>query len=73
MTATPPPQTTRRVIDYIPYRSEPEVAADIEAWLQDHPLPGVTKYAAQQIERMRVRVGLREREAPRLGPGASSS
>ncbi len=71
--ATPPPQTVRRVIDYVPYRSEPEVAADIEAWLQDHPLPGVTKYAAQQIERMRVRVGLREREATRLGPGVSSS
>ena len=69
--AAPPPQTARRLIDLISNRSEPEVAADIEAWLASHPLPGGEKNTAQQVERMRVRVGLRERESTRLGDAAS--
>ena len=67
MLAVIPPSTGRRILDLVPYRSEPDVAADIEAWLADHPIPGGEKYAAQQVELMKVRVGLREREAPRLG------
>ena len=35
-----PPQNQRRMLDLIIYRSEPDVAADIEAWLQEHPLRG---------------------------------
>jgi puromycin-sensitive aminopeptidase len=66
--AAPPPQTVRHIVDLVPLRSEPEVAADIEAWLRTHPLPGGDKYVAQQIERMNVRVGLRAREGGRLGP-----
>ncbi|MEN8114993.1 MAG: M1 family metallopeptidase, partial [Actinomycetota bacterium] len=61
-----PPATGRRIIDLIPNRSEPEVAADIQAWLADHPIRGGEKYADQQIELMKVRVGLRERESTRL-------
>ena len=62
-----PPATGRRILDLLPNRSEPDVAADIEAWLADHPIRGGEKYADQQIELLKVRVGLREREATRLG------
>jgi hypothetical protein len=62
-----PPATGRRILDLLPNRSEPELAADIEAWLADHPIKGGEKYADQQIELLKVRVGLREREATRLG------
>lgn len=62
-----PPQNRRRMLDWIIYRSEPEIAADIESWLADHPLFGAEKYVEQQMERLRIRVGLRQREAERLG------
>ena len=62
-----PPQNRRRMLDLILYRSEPEIAADIESWLAKHPIGGADKYTAQQMERLRVRVGLREREGERLG------
>ena len=62
-----PPTTGRRILDLIPYRSEPEVAEDIEAWLDDHHIQGAERYSAQQIEKMKVRVGLRKREQGRLG------
>ncbi len=62
-----PPQSQRRILDWLPARSEPEVAADIEAWLADHPLAGGSKYVDQQVELLKVRVGLRAREEGRLG------
>ena len=62
-----PPQNRRRMLDLIQYRSEPEIAKDIEAWLAEHPIGGADKYTEQQMERLRVRVGLREREGERLG------
>jgi len=61
-----PPQNRRRMLDLIMYRSEPEIAADIEGWLAEHPIGGAEKYTEQQMERLRVRVGLREREGGRL-------
>lgn len=64
--AVMPPQNARRILDLIPYRSEPEVAADIEAWLADHPIESGKLYAEQQVELMKVRVALRQREATRL-------
>jgi puromycin-sensitive aminopeptidase len=67
MLSVVPPTNGRHIIDYIPHRSEPEVAADIEAWLADHPIRGGERFAQQQVELLRVRVGLREREAARLG------
>ncbi|MFQ5555397.1 MAG: M1 family metallopeptidase, partial [Acidimicrobiia bacterium] len=65
--AAPPPQTARRILDHVPFRSEPVVAEDIAGWLAAHPIAGADKYTAQQLERMRVRVGLRARESGRLG------
>ena len=65
--ASVPPQSQRRILDWLPSRSEPEVAADIENWLGEHPLAGGTKYTKQQLELLKVRVGLRAREEGRLG------
>ncbi|MCP3998864.1 MAG: M1 family metallopeptidase [bacterium] len=62
-----PPQNRRRMLDLIQYRSEPDLAADIEAWLAENPIGGAEKYTEQQMERLRVRVGLRRREGERLG------
>lgn len=62
-----PPQNRRRMLDLIMYRSEPEVAADIEAWFAEHPIGGAEKHTEQQMERLRVRVALRQREGERLG------
>jgi len=62
-----PPQTRRRLLDHVMFRSEPAVAADIENWLGQHPIAGAELHTAQQLERLRVRVGLRQREAGRLG------
>ena len=62
-----PPQNRRRMLDLIQYRSEPEIAADIESWLEGNPIGGADKYTDQQMERLRVRVGLRQREGERLG------
>ena len=61
-----PPATGRRILDLVPNRSEPEVAADIEAWLADHPIKGGERHAEQKLEQLKVRVGLRERESTRL-------
>ena len=63
----PATMSSRRILDLIPLRSEPDVAADIEAWLEDHRIHGADQYAPQQIEKMKVRVGLRRREQDRLG------
>ena len=57
----------RRMLDYIYFRSEPEVASDIEQWLTANPLPGTDRHVAQQLERLDVRVALRERVAVELG------
>ncbi len=61
-----PPQNRRRMLDLIQYRSEPGIAADIQQWLTENPIGGADKYTEQQLERLRVRVGLREREGERL-------
>ena len=64
--AVMPKQNLRRMFDLIQYRSEPEVAADIKAWLDEHPVPGFERHLAQQMERLDVRVGLRQRESDRI-------
>ncbi len=65
-----PPYMARRILDFVHLRSEPDVAADVAEWLRSHPLPGGEQLAAQQMERLRVRVGLRERESGLSVPGA---
>lgn len=70
--AAMPPQNRRRMLDLIIHRSEPEVAADIQKWMESHPISGAERFTAQQMERLRVRVGLRQREATRLGASLPS-
>jgi puromycin-sensitive aminopeptidase len=40
-----------------------DALADVERFLHDHPVPQGAKTVAQHLERLRVNVGLREREA----------
>ncbi len=61
-----PRQNVRRMFDFVQNRSEPDVAADIKAWLAGHPLGAAATHIAQQIERLDIRVRLRNREATAL-------
>jgi puromycin-sensitive aminopeptidase len=61
-----PPQAGRRILDLVQYRSEPEVAASIHEWFEDHTIAGGEKFIQQRLEMLDVRVGLREREANAL-------
>jgi puromycin-sensitive aminopeptidase len=65
--ASMPVLNSRRLLDLVQYRSEPDVAASIMQWLQAHPIPSGGKHVAQKMEQLQVRVALREREAYRLG------
>jgi hypothetical protein len=69
LTARFPALTARSALTFIHHRSEPETADDVRSWLGAHPLPGADSYAAQQLERLQVRVGLRERTADLRIPG----
>ena len=55
-----PALTARSLLAQIHHRTEPEVAADIRAWLAEHEVPGAHKYTPQQLERLDVRVRLRQ-------------
>ena len=67
MIAVLPPQAGRRILDLVQYRSEPEVAASIHEWFEDHTIVGGEKFIQQRLELLDVRVALREREAEALG------
>jgi puromycin-sensitive aminopeptidase len=45
----------------------PELAADVEAFLAEHPVPQGTLTVAQHLDKMRVNVTLRQRQASPLG------
>ena len=62
----------RRMLDFIYFRSEPEIAADIGDWLAAYPLTGSDRHVAQQLERLEVRVALRARVAESLGEALRS-
>jgi hypothetical protein len=68
-----PPFNARNMLMFVHLRSEPEVAADVEGWLRAHPLPAAEKFTAQQLERLGVRVALREREAQTRVPQVEAS
>jgi hypothetical protein len=65
--AIPPGPSQSRILSFLPNRSEPTVATDIESWLRSHPIEGGALYVEQQIELMNVQVALRTRVAPGLG------
>ena len=54
--------TQRRMVEGIPALSRPEVAAEVEAFFAETPLPHATKSVAQNLERLRANVVLRQRE-----------
>ena len=57
-----PPMTHSRMVEGIPALSEPEVAADVEAFFAENPLPHAVKAVEQKLERLRAMVMMRERE-----------
>jgi puromycin-sensitive aminopeptidase len=61
-----PDNTIPRLLGGIVTLSTPELLAGIEAFLAEHPVPQGTKMVEQHLERLRVNVALRGREADRL-------
>jgi hypothetical protein len=62
-----PSVTQRRMIEGLPALSRPEVAAEVEAFLAETPLPNAAKSVDQNLERLRVNVLLRQRESEAVG------
>jgi puromycin-sensitive aminopeptidase len=61
-----PSNSIVRMLHGIRAVTDPALAADIEAFLEEHPVPQAKQTLLQHLERMRVTVALREREAARL-------
>ena len=57
-----PPMTHSRMVEGLPALSRPEVAADVEAFFVENPLPHADKAVQQKLERLRALVMMRERE-----------
>lgn len=58
-----PDNTIPRLLGGVVTLSTPELAADVEAFVADHPVPQASKTVEQHLERLRVNVRLRQREA----------
>jgi puromycin-sensitive aminopeptidase len=61
-----PSNSIARMLDGVRTVSNPTLAADIDAFVAEHPVPQGAKTVAQHLERMHVSVALAEREAGRL-------
>ncbi len=61
-----PSNSIVRMLSGIRSVSDPVLAADVEAFTAEHPVPQAKQTLKQHLERMRVSVALREREAERL-------
>jgi puromycin-sensitive aminopeptidase len=61
-----PSNSLVRMLEGVRTITSPELAADVSAFLVEHPLPQGLKTVAQHLERMQVGVRLRERDAARL-------
>ncbi len=66
-----PQVTVRHLFDGLPSLSQPEVAADVEAFFAETEVRSA-KTLAQMLEILRVHVALREREADRIGAALSA-
>ncbi|MGK2949968.1 MAG: M1 family metallopeptidase [Acidimicrobiales bacterium] len=64
-----PSNSIVRMLSGIRSVSDPALAADIEAFTVEHPVPQAKQTLLQHLERMRVSVELRRREEERLGSG----
>ena len=58
-----PFNANHRLVEGITEVTDPDLAADIESFLADHPVPEATTLIAQHVERMRVQVAVHQREA----------
>ncbi|HEV2809924.1 MAG TPA: M1 family aminopeptidase [Acidimicrobiales bacterium] len=67
MNARFPDNAIPRMLGGITALSTPELAARVEAFLDQHPVPQGPQTIAQHRERLRVNVALRAREGQRLG------
>ncbi len=61
-----PSNSIARLLDGIRSVNDPVLAADIDGFLAEHPVPQGAKTVAQHLERMRVSVALAERERTTL-------
>lgn len=61
-----PPMTHSRMLDGLPALSDPETAADVEAFFAEHPLPTAAKALRQKLERLKAMVAMRARETDAL-------
>jgi puromycin-sensitive aminopeptidase len=64
-----PSNSIVRMLSGIRSVSDPALAADVEAFTAEHPVPQAKHTLQQHLERMRVSVQLRDREAERLRSG----
>ena len=61
-TSLMPPLTLRRFVEGIPALSQPDVAADVQGFFAETKVPQAEKASAQNLEKLRANVLLRERE-----------
>ncbi|HEX6947606.1 MAG TPA: M1 family metallopeptidase [Acidimicrobiia bacterium] len=59
-----PGMTRLRVVEGISALSQPEVAAEVRAFLSEHPIPEATRSVQQNLEKLDTNVRLRLRETP---------
>ena len=68
-----PSNTIVRMVDSVKLLTEPEVAADVQAFFAEHPIEQAAKTLDQILERQRVNVALRARERDRLAEALSGA
>jgi puromycin-sensitive aminopeptidase len=61
-----PDNTIPRLLGGVVALSRPEQAAAVEGFIASHPVPQAAKTVEQHLERLRVNVALRQREAERV-------
>lgn len=61
-----PSNSIARLLDGVRSINDPALAADVDAFLAEHPVPQGAKTVAQHLERMHVSVALAEREGASL-------
>jgi puromycin-sensitive aminopeptidase len=64
-----PSNSLSRMLAGVRALDDPALAAEVEAWLDAHPIPQGKKHIEQSREKLRVNVAYRAREAERLSTG----
>jgi hypothetical protein len=68
-----PSNSIARLLEGIRTITDPALAAEVEAFLDDHPVPQSVKPLAQHRERMRANVALRRRVGADLAAALTSA